>query len=66
MAKMVSERDFQIVTLDKISTIQPRPEYIFVINNIDARVAIKNSPKSKVLNIDRGNTDYVYHMLMNR
>lgn len=45
--------------------MHPRPEYILVFNNIDARVAVKRAPNCKVLSIDRGNTDQIYEMFMN-
>lgn len=62
---MASHLNFQITPLDKVSTIQPRPEYILAVNNIDARVAVKNFSNSKVLSIDRGNQDYEYNVFMN-
>ena len=57
--------DFRIVHLSDISRIYPCPEYILAINNIDARVAVKNSPQSKVLSVNRGNQDAEYNIFMN-
>ncbi len=65
MPEMASELDFQITALDKISALHPIPEYVLTTNLTDARIAVKNFKKSKVLNIERGNQDYVYNMFMN-
>lgn len=40
------------------------PEYVFAMNNFDARVAIKNFPAAKVIIINRGNTDSIYETFM--
>ena len=64
-SEMASERHFKIIPLDNVSKIHPRHEYILVVNNIDARVAVKNFPNIKVLSIDRGNQDYEYNVFMN-
>ncbi|MBR5913565.1 MAG: FkbM family methyltransferase [Selenomonadaceae bacterium] len=57
--------NFNIVHIDKVSTMHPRPEYIFVTSFLEARVAIKNLPYCKTLNIDKGNTDHIYQTFMN-
>ena len=56
---------FKIVHLSQASTIQPRPEYVLAIDNVAARVAIKNLPESKVLVINRGNVEKDYNVFMN-
>ena len=63
--EMASQLDFTVATLDKISSIRLRPEYTLVTSNIDARVAVKNLPSSKVLSIERGNRDNEYEIFMN-
>ena len=35
------------------------------MNNIDSRVAVKYAPDCKVLNIERGNSNYIYEIFMN-
>lgn len=64
-SEMASELDFQVVTLDKISTIQPRPEYIFTTNSLEARLAISRAPNSKVLYPSGRDTDEIYNIFMN-
>lgn len=44
--------------------IFPQPEYICAVENIGARVAIKNFPASKVLSLDRGNREDIYQTFM--
>lgn len=56
--------DFNIVHISKASNLHPQPEYIFVTDNIEARVSIKFLPNSKTLSIDRGNTDAEYNVFM--
>ena len=56
--------DFEIVHISRVSKLQPRPEYILVTGNIEARVAIKNLPDCKTLNIDRGFQENEYNVFM--
>lgn len=69
---VAEDLEFKIVGLNDVDKIQPKFEYILVINNLDARVAIKRMPKCKVLSIDRSSndvpftsTEYIYGMFMN-
>ncbi|MBR2519313.1 MAG: FkbM family methyltransferase [Selenomonadaceae bacterium] len=64
--KPVDETDFEVVTLSNAVKIYPQPEYILTNNGfeIDARVALKNFPASKVLSINRGNTEQAYEIFM--
>lgn len=57
--------DFKIVQLNNAAKIQPRPEYIFVVDNVSARLSIKHLPHCKTLNIDRRNVDDDYNVFMN-
>ena len=63
----VTGRDivFDVVHINNASKIQPRPEYVFVTGDVDARVSIKNLPKCKTININRGNTESYYQNFMN-
>ena len=61
----VFQNDFTITPLDKISKIHPRPEFIFVENAIDARVAKKFLPETKILFPAAGNPDFAYEIFMN-
>lgn len=56
---------FNITPLDRISGIHPRSEYIFTENAIDARVAKKYLPETKVLFPAAGNPDFAYEIFMN-
>ncbi|MBR1646463.1 MAG: FkbM family methyltransferase [Selenomonadaceae bacterium] len=62
----VAENDFEIVALDDAAKIYPQPEYILTndIKQIDARIALKNFPASKVLSLNRGNTERAYENFM--
>lgn len=64
--KPVDENDFEVVTLPNAVKIYPQPEYILTndVIEIDSRVALKNFPASKVISINRGNTDAVYETFM--
>ena len=44
--------------------IYPQPEYVFVATDVDARVAIKNLPASKVTSLNTGNTENIYETFM--
>ena len=56
--------DFEIVHISRVSKLQPRPEYILVTGNIEARVAIKNLPDCKTLTIGKRDTEHVYQTFM--
>lgn len=56
--------DFNVVHVSQAAQIYPQPEYVLTIDNLSARVAIKNFPASKVLSLDRGDTDHIYQMFM--
>ena len=62
----VAENDFEVVALDDVAKIYPQPEYILTndIKQIDARIAMKNFPASKVLSLNRGNTECAYENFM--
>ncbi|MBR3746543.1 MAG: hypothetical protein IKN27_06245, partial [Selenomonadaceae bacterium] len=62
----VDENDFEVVTLNDAVKIYPQPEYILTndINEIDPRIALKNFPASKVLSLNRGNTERAYEIFM--
>ena len=55
------ERDFKIIHLDKILKLQPRPEYILVLesiyDNATARLALKYLPNCKVINLNEHDTE---------
>ena len=59
------QTDFRITSLADADKIHPRPEYILVTNNIDARVSVKNLPDIPTLSIDRGNSIEDYEAFMN-
>lgn len=56
--------DFNIVALDKAATMHTHPEYIFVIDDTHARVAIKYLPNYQTISINMGNTDHIYQTFM--
>ena len=56
--------DFNVVHMNDVDKIYPQPEYIFTVATLDARFAIKNFPASKVLSLEKGNTEYVYETFM--
>ena len=56
--------DFNIVNLEQVKKIQPRLEYVFVIDNTAARVAIKYLPDCQTLSINMGFTDNIYLTFM--
>ncbi len=56
--------EFNVIHVSKAAQIYSQPEYIFAIDDISARFAIKNFPVSKVLNINGGNTDHIYETFM--
>lgn len=58
------DMEFDVVHLSDATRIFPQPEYIFVVDFIDARVAIKNFPTSKVINLNRNNTEFIYETFM--
>ena len=60
-----SELDFDIIHLSDAAKIYPRLEYVLVIDDVAARVAVKNLPNSKVLSINRGDTEHIYQVFMN-
>ena len=70
-SEMASQLDFNVVMLDKISTIQPRPEYIFTWDNTwdvtNARVAKKYAPGCKIISMMILNADHskTYEIFMN-
>ena len=56
--------DFDVIHVKDAAQIFPQPEYICAVENIGARVAIKNFPASKVLSLDRGNREDIYQTFM--
>lgn len=56
--------EFNVFQLKDAAQFYPQPEYIFSLDFIAARVAIKNFPASKVIIINRGNTDSIYETFM--
>lgn len=56
--------DFEIVNVNDVAQIYPQPEYIFVYANIDARIATKNFPASKVISLDMYKAEQAYEMFM--
>ena len=60
-----NESDFEIVNLYDAVKRNLHPEYIFVndVTEIDARIALKNFPTSKVIDIN-GSTENVYDVFM--
>lgn len=59
-----SEVDFEFISVHDAINRHLRPEYIFTLNQIDARFAAKNFPASKVLFPERENTSEVYDAFM--
>ena len=55
--------EFNVVHLNDAAQIYP-PEYIFAMNNFDARVAIKNFPAAKVIILSNKNLEHTYEMFM--
>ena len=56
--------DINVVHISQAAKLYPRPEYIFVIEDVDARVVIKNLPNYKTLNVNRVSTEHIYQMFM--
>lgn len=56
--------DFEIISLDAALKSHLRPEYIFTLNQIDARFAAKNFPASKILYPERNNTTEIYNIFI--
>lgn len=56
--------DFNVVHVSQAAQIYPQPEFVLTVDNLSARVAIKNFPASKVLSLDRGGTDHIYQTFM--
>ena len=54
-----------VFNINNASKIQPRPEYIFVIDDVDAAISVKFFPDCKTLSINKNNALYVYQMFMN-
>lgn len=59
-----SQLNFNIVNLKDAAQIYPQPEYVFVLSVVDARVALKNFPASKVISLNKGDTDPIYKIFM--
>lgn len=61
-----AEDDFDIVNFRDVDKIYPQAEYVFTNDNaeIDARVALKFFPNTKVLSFNRGNTERIYQIFM--
>jgi len=57
--------DFEVTRLEKIFEIYPRPKYILTADTTDARVAAKNFPNSKVLSVEKNNSEKAYQAFMN-
>ena len=60
------ERDFKIIHLDKLFELQPRPEYILVLesiyDNAAARLALKYAPDCKVINLNEHDTESFFNV----
>lgn len=56
--------NFEVININKAAQVYPQPEYIFVLSDIEARIAVKKFPASKVLHLNRGNTDHIYEAFM--
>ena len=62
----VSEQiDINITPLNKISKLQPRPQYILTTDPTDARVAVKYAPDCITLYPALPNPDSIYETFMN-
>ncbi len=63
--KPVAENNFEVVALDDAPKIYPQPEYIFVssVTKFDTRIALKNFPASKVIDMG-GDTEQAYETFM--
>ena len=61
----VAENDFEVVSLHDAAKIYPQPEYIFVdsITKFDTRIALKNFPASKIIDMG-GDTEHAYETFM--
>ncbi|MBR1645851.1 MAG: FkbM family methyltransferase [Selenomonadaceae bacterium] len=57
--------DFEVVSVREAIDKHFRPEYIFALSVIDARFAAKNFPSSKILCLERDNTEEIYDTFMN-
>lgn len=56
--------DFDVISLKDAAQIYPTPEYVLTADNTSARVAIKNFPASKVLSLNKNNSEQVYEAFM--
>lgn len=71
LPEMASELDFQVIPLDKVSKIHPRPEYIFTLDTTwdvtNARVAKKYAPDCKIISMKLLFVDHsqTYDIFMN-
>ena len=57
-------KNFEVVTVDAAIERRLRPEYIFTLTPMDARVAAKNFPASTVLYPENENTAEIYDTFM--
>ena len=57
--------DINITPLNEVSSMQPRPKYIFTLDPTDARVAVKYVPDCITLYPTSKNTDPIYETFMN-
>ena len=55
---------FKITSLDDISKIHPRPEYIFATDPLDARIAIKYAPDCAVIYPTGRDSEEIYNTFM--
>ena len=56
--------EFDVVNINNVAQIYPQPEFVFAFTEIDARIALKKFPASKVISIYKGNTENIYATFM--
>lgn len=64
LPEYVTDLDFKVTNLEKVSEIYPRPEFVLTADTTDARVAIKNFPTAKVLSVEKNNSEKAYSAFM--
>ena len=53
-----------MTSLEKVSEIYPRPEFVLTLDVLSPRVAVKFFPNSKVLSFAQGSRNFIYDIFM--
>ncbi|MBR0260974.1 MAG: FkbM family methyltransferase [Selenomonadaceae bacterium] len=64
LSEIYDAANFEIISVYDAINKHLRPEYIFALNDVDARFAAKNFPESKILYPERDNTEKIYDTFM--